>query len=285
MVGRGSPAGVSRARRGDPDEAEVEEREAGGTFFLLAGPARVGETVELPREEAHHATRVLRLPSGSTVAATDGAGGRYRVRLLRRGAGAVGEILEAERLRPEPPEIEVGLGAGRRERFLWAVEKLTELAVAAVVPLLSATVQGRKRGAAAAVGLESRARSRAAAALKQSLGTRLPRLEPPVDAAGWASRPFDGLSLVLSLPAAGASALAAVVLQELRVDAGLAGRGFRLAIGPEGGFLPDEERTLLAAGFRPAHLGPRRLRFETAAVAGVASVRAVMATEGTAWSA
>lgn len=271
MVGRRAADGVSRARDG-------------GTFFLLAGPAQAGDTVELPRDEAHHATRVLRLPTGATVAATDGVGGRYRLRLGRRGAAVLAEVLDAERVEAEAPPIEVGLGAGRRDRFLWAVEKLTELAVAAVVPLLSTAVQGRRGRMAAPAGLEARARARAASAIKQSLGSHLPRIETPVDAPGWASRPFAGLSLLLSLPEAGLDSLPAVVLRALRADPGLAGRGFRLAIGPEGGFLADEERTLAGAGFRAAHLGERRLRFETAAVAAAVSVRAIAATEGVAWS-
>jgi 16S rRNA (uracil1498-N3)-methyltransferase len=295
MVGRSPAPGVSRARPGDPRGSEIEGGEAengdaeggdaeGGTLFFLGAPAASGETVELPRDEAHHATRVLRLPGGAVVGATDGIGGRYRLRLLRRGPAVLGEVLQAERLAAERPAIEVGLGAGRRERFLWAVEKLTELAVAAIVPLLSEAVQGRRGRAARGTGLDARARARAAAALKQSLGSHLPRIEPPVDARGWASRSFDGLSLLLSFPAAGVAPLAAVILAEIRAEPGLAARGVRLAVGPEGGFLADEERTLAASGFRPAHLGARRLRFETAAVAAAATVRAVVATEGIAWS-
>jgi 16S rRNA (uracil1498-N3)-methyltransferase len=166
------------------------------------------------------------------------------------------------------PALEVGLGAGRRERFLWCVEKLTELEVARVTPLLSATVQHRvARARDGATRLSERALARAAAALKQSRGTHLPEVPAPLDPREWASRQFDGLSVLLAFPAPGVRPLAAVV-------ASARARAFRLAVGPEGGFLPDEEAALARAGFVPAHLGRRRLRFETAAVAAVCQVRA-----------
>jgi len=49
-----------------------------------------------------------------------------------------------------------------------------------------------------------------------------------------------------------------------------------LAIGPEGGFEPSEIAALDAAGFVPVSLGANVLRFETAAIAGVAAVRAAL---------
>lgn len=52
---------------------------------------------------------------------------------------------------------------------------------------------------------------------------------------------------------------------------------FRVAVGPEGGFLDHEEAALVEVGFLRAHLGARRLRFETAAVAAVCQIRAVTA--------
>lgn len=47
-----------------------------------------------------------------------------------------------------------------------------------------------------------------------------------------------------------------------------------LAVGPERGWADDDRNALRAAGFTLAHLGPRVLRTETAAVAGVTLTRA-----------
>jgi 16S rRNA (uracil1498-N3)-methyltransferase len=53
-----------------------------------------------------------------------------------------------------------------------------------------------------------------------------------------------------------------------------------LAVGPEGGFEPDELDLMRGAGFAPASLGASVLRFETAAVAGVAAARALLEAAG-----
>ena len=45
-----------------------------------------------------------------------------------------------------------------------------------------------------------------------------------------------------------------------------------ILIGPEGDFSREEVELALQCGFRPVHLGPSRLRTETAALAAVAAV-------------
>ncbi len=256
------------AARAETRGARCEAAEEAPTFFLLDASAVPGATVELPSEEAHHALRVLRLESGALVPATDGHGARYRLRLLASGRHCLAEVLARELEPPARPALEIGVGAGRRERFLWCVEKLTELEAARVTPLLTAAVQ--RPSALLGAGGEryaARALARARAALKQSRGVHLPEIPPPEDVRAWAARSFAGHSFLLAFPAPGVPALAAA--------AALAGaEAYRLAVGPEGGFLPEEESALVEQGFTPAHLGVRRLRFETAAVAGACHVRA-----------
>jgi len=46
-----------------------------------------------------------------------------------------------------------------------------------------------------------------------------------------------------------------------------------LLIGPEGGFTTDEANVAQQAGFVPVLLGPRVLRTETAAIAGIAALQ------------
>lgn len=263
---------MSAARHAREAEGRAEEAP---TFFLLGEPALPGSTVELPPEEAHHALRVLRLEGGVVVPATDGRGARYRLRLAPSGGSCAAEVLERVDEAPAAPRVEVGVGAGRRERFLWCVEKLTELEVARLTPLLARAVQGR-RGLEGEGGrrLAERARARAAAALKQSKGAHLPEISLPEDATVWARRSFDGRPLLLALPAPGIPSLAAAVAGALRQALPFV-RAFRLAVGPEGGFLAEEEAAFTEAGFARVHLGRRRLRFETAAVAGVCQVRAI----------
>lgn len=248
---------------------------AGGTQFLLERGATLGDVVSLSDDEAHHALHVLRLSQGQIVAATDGRGGRYRLRLTRIGGGGVqATVLAREDVPVAVPRIDVGIGAGRRERFLWCVEKLTELETAGIVPLLSEAVQGaRLLRAGEGARLSERARARAAAALKQSLGAHAPDVREPVDLERWAREPFAGASLVLAMPASAMASLAVTAAGGSAADA----RAVRVAVGPEGGFLPAEETLLIECGFVPVHLGERRLRFETAALVAVSQLRAAAA--------
>jgi 16S rRNA (uracil1498-N3)-methyltransferase len=56
-----------------------------------------------------------------------------------------------------------------------------------------------------------------------------------------------------------------------------------LAVGPEGGFSPEEVKRFLAAGFKPLVMGNTILRTETAALYGAAAVRIIL-LEKTAWT-
>ena len=50
------------------------------------------------------------------------------------------------------------------------------------------------------------------------------------------------------------------------------GQDIIVLIGPEGDFSPAEAELALANGFIPVHLGPSRLRTETAALTAVSAV-------------
>jgi 16S rRNA (uracil1498-N3)-methyltransferase len=49
-----------------------------------------------------------------------------------------------------------------------------------------------------------------------------------------------------------------------------------IAVGPEGGVEPEERTLLTGAGFLPVRIAPLTLRFETAAIAGLAIARAAL---------
>jgi 16S rRNA (uracil1498-N3)-methyltransferase len=51
---------------------------------------------------------------------------------------------------------------------------------------------------------------------------------------------------------------------------------FEIAIGPEGGWAPEEEALFDASGWRAVSLGPRILRAETAAITALAVVASVL---------
>jgi 16S rRNA (uracil1498-N3)-methyltransferase len=86
---------------------------------------------------------------------------------------------------------------------------------------------------------------------------------------GW--RPAHGLRRLIFADEAAASASPVQTISSLR------GLPVGVLIGPEGGFSDEERELLLAQDFVvPVSLGPRILRTDTAAVAALALVQAII---------
>ena len=148
----------------------------------------------------------------------------------------------------------------KRGRIDWLVEKATELGVTAWRPVMferSRSVSPRGEGEAFA----AKVRARMIGALEQSGGAWLPAVHPPCEVGDAAQ---DARMPARFLLQAGAP----------RLDAAHAASGAAVILGPEGGITPEEQATLAAAGWVPAALAAGTLRFETAAVAALAIIRA-----------
>jgi RsmE family RNA methyltransferase len=110
-----------------------------GRFLLLDIPLAQDAEVELPFEIAHQARDVLRLGIGDTIRLLDGAGGEYPAQLIEVSRKRVLVRLGArEDGLPDPPvRVTLCLGMLKAAKFEVALQKCTELGVAAFVPLLT----------------------------------------------------------------------------------------------------------------------------------------------------
>ncbi|MGH9047273.1 MAG: RsmE family RNA methyltransferase [Acidimicrobiales bacterium] len=197
---------------------------------------------DLGADDAHHLSRVLRLEKGELVIAADGRGTSVLCRYVGTG---LEPTATAEFVARRTPSITVGFAPVKGDRPEWAVQKLTELGVDAIVPLLSERSVVRwpaERGVRAAERLRRVSREAAA----QSRQAWLPELTDPMS-----------LHAFVEDFGAGAVALA-------DPDGDLPTLGTpTIAIGPEGGW-GDSERSL---GLAMVRLATGVLRAETAAVA------------------
>lgn len=249
------------------------------TFFHPdAGPDPVGREIALAASEARH-VRSLRLRAGEEVRVTDGAGGLWRARL--EGAGEEeARCVPMERLdAPAPLPVEVAFGVAAKGRTLLLVEKAVELGALSLQP-----VEFRRSRSVADAGRSAafwrKAGRRAVAALKQCGGARLPEIGPVRDLhdfLGRTRRPTPG-----GAPREEGPDVLLHRSGSRRLGGALEGWGgratLRLLLGPEGGLEDDELRACREAGFAAASLGPRVLRFETAAVAALAVAADRLAT-------
>jgi len=231
-------------------------------FFSADQPLAPGVTVSLGDEAAHHA-RVRRLESGAPVFVADGVGARAVGRIVRLTTQEIEVALDEVQRSLRLPEAHLLVPIGDKDRMLWCAEKCTELGATSWSPVLwnrSRSVSPRGEGAA----FRERVRARMRSALVQSHGAWLPDVPDDVsidrvlaDSSPNATR----LVLDVSGDAFGRVPVAAPVT---------------IAVGPEGGFEPEELEQLRGARFRPVSLGANVLRFETAAVAALAIVRAAL---------
>ncbi|RYD52317.1 MAG: 16S rRNA (uracil(1498)-N(3))-methyltransferase [Sphingobacteriales bacterium] len=229
-------------------------------LFYTPDIPKAGGVLDLPEETARHLVQVLRKEVGFELLLTDGHGTKASGVLAETGKKRASvQIQQIERI-PEPqPRLTLAVAftkaAARNE---WLLEKVTELGVSRIVPLLvqrSETEKFRKERWEAIL----------VSAMQQSQQYWLPQLEAPQKLQSFLQQPFNGQLLMAHCMDSGPRQSFRDVLQP--------GTNACLLIGPEGDFTEAEVLAALGAGARPVTLGLNRLRTETAAMTGAAYFR------------
>jgi 16S rRNA (uracil1498-N3)-methyltransferase len=216
-----------------------------------------GDHAYLLGQNANHLFRVLRAQPGQQFdVAVEGVlrVGTVTVATADRVEFHLGEEVKAEAL----PEITVYLSVFKFDRFEWALEKLTELGVSRIVPVIAERTA--QHLAKAADARTERWRKIAREAAQQAR-----RIAPPEIAA-------TARASAITKNVKHAAILLSEVENAVSLKSALAGcrPPLSLAFGPEGGWTPEEADMFKAAGWKSASLGKTILRAETAAIAAVA---------------
>lgn len=225
----------------------------------------VGTQVTVEGDEAHHAVAVRRLRVGESLVLTDGTGTSLTGEIVSTGKRVLTVRVTSVATRPEPqPEITVVQALPKGERGELAVEVLTEIGVARIVPWSAARSVAVWKGERADRSV-ARWRSTAREAAKQSRRSWFPEV---TDLAGTDEvvRLLGAATLAVVLHEAASIALTSLPVPD---------RGrVVLVVGPEGGFDGAEVEVFRAAGARSTRLGSEVLRTSTAGVAAVAALLA-----------
>ncbi|MDD1014088.1 16S rRNA (uracil(1498)-N(3))-methyltransferase [Pseudomonas rubra] len=221
--------------------------------FFIDAPLSLGEH-DLPEAQAHYIGRVLRMAAGDAVQLFDGSGQEFRGQLLEVGKKAVRVQLDEAFAGQADSSLHIHLGQGlsRGERMDWAIQKATELGVAAITPIVSERCEVRLKDERADKRL-AHWRQVAISACEQCGRSSVPVIHPPQLLADWLKACDEDLKLVLH-------PVAEPMISHQK-PASLA-----FLIGPEGGLSEAEVEQAKGAGFHAARLGPRVLRTETAPV-------------------
>jgi 16S rRNA (uracil1498-N3)-methyltransferase len=154
------------------------------------------------------------------------------------------------------------------DRMEWAIEKATELGVAALAPVIAQRTE--KHLALAAEKRAERWRRIAHEAAQQSRRSDVPLIHSPISLADHVRAASGATRIVLAEQER--TTTLRLRIEEAAEAAGEEMPALEIAIGPEGGWAPAEEALFDANGWRGATLGPRILRAETAAIAALAVV-------------
>lgn len=209
----------------------------------------------LQGDEARHATRVMRLGAGDAVTLFDGTGWEYTA-VVRSVARSEIELVvtAAESIdREAPVRVTLGVAMPKGDRQKVLVEKLTELGVACLTPLVTERSVAQPK----ASGVEKLRRT-VIEASKQCGRNRLMQIDEPTPLQAFLER-CDADRRLIAHPHRDRQAPATSVEGPVAV-----------AIGPEGGFTEDEVAAAEAAGWGAVSLGRAILRVETAAIAAAA---------------
>jgi len=147
----------------------------------------------------------------------------------------------------------------------WAIEKATELGVEQITPILARRTE--KHLAQAATKRVERWRRIALEAAKQSRRTDIPEIADPIALKPALERDTSTTRILLSETEQ--QTTLATALNQAR-PTGYEPVALSLAIGPEGGWTPEEMTLFTQHHWQPVTLGPRILRAETAAIAAIA---------------
>jgi 16S rRNA (uracil1498-N3)-methyltransferase len=223
-----------------------------------------GDLIDLPPEEAHHLTHVLRLGAGDEIAVFDGRGAERRARVERTGRrGARVRLLDSMPTAPEPRvALTLAQAILKGDRMDAVVRDATMLGVAAVQPLVTRRTIGRAPAARAGSARE-RWRRIAIASAKQCRRAVVPEVLQAVDFEEWVGGVEGGVILVEP----------GVPHHEQSMPDSPVSRAV-LVVGPEGGWEAAELDAARRARFRPLTLGALTLRAEAAPLVAIAALRA-----------
>ncbi len=230
--------------------------------LYVDAPLAQGGAVALDRDQANYLGNVLRLAAGDPILLFNGRDGEWQATLQQAGKKVLAAAIGAQaRPQPQAADLHFLFAPLKHARLDYLVQKAVEMGVSLIQPVLTRHTQ------VARVNTD-RMRANAIEAAQQCGVLAVPEIAAPAAFDAVAGRDSERLLVFCDEDAAVKDPVAA-----------LAGAGpgpISLLVGPEGGFAEAERETLLR---RPRvlriSLGPRILRADTAAVAGLALIQAV----------
>jgi 16S rRNA (uracil1498-N3)-methyltransferase len=218
----------------------------------------------LATDQAHYVANVLRMREGGEILLFNGRDGEWRGRIEAVAKKKV-ELALVEQTRPQTPPSDLlyCFAPLKKGRLDYLVQKAVEMGAGRLLPVITQHTQVPKLGI-------DRLQANVIEAAEQCGILSVPHVEEPVKLEKMLENWDENRQLIFCDEAAPDNN-PITALERLK------GGKTALLVGPEGGFSESERKMLYAADYVTAiPLGPRILRADTAAVAALALVQAVI---------
>ena len=225
-----------------------------------------GGICRLDQDESGHCIKVLRHRSGDEISVIDGCGTLHRCRITSDShKGVEATVIESVTgWGGHPYRLHMAVCPTKNnDRYEWFAEKACEIGLDEVSPVIGEHSERR-------IFKTARIEKILVSAAKQSLKGAVPSVNEPISVKDF----IKGHSSdeALKMIAYCFENDEAPRRSRKEVLSGYEGQDIIILIGPEGDFSPAEAELALSHGFIPVHLGPSRLRTETAALTAVSAV-------------
>nr|WP_299172464.1 16S rRNA (uracil(1498)-N(3))-methyltransferase [uncultured Allomuricauda sp.] len=203
-------------------------------------------------EESKHILKVLRKKEGDILYITNGRGYLFEAKILEADLKKCKvQIISEDKSVPKRYKLHLAVAPTKmNDRYEWFLEKATEIGVDEITPIIC------ERSERKTIKMERMERI-VQSAMKQSLQTFLPKLNPPIAYKDFLNGEVKGLKFIAHCDEGEKMEL------KRRVAAD---KDITILIGPEGDFSVPEIASAIEKGFVPVALGNTRLRTETAAI-------------------
>jgi 16S rRNA (uracil1498-N3)-methyltransferase len=227
---------------------------------IFYAPDINGNSYTLDEKESKHLIRVLRMTKGSNVRLIDGKGNLYEGIISNPDynkctINITGKTKDFEK---RNYRLHIAISPLKNpERFDWFVEKSVEIGIDEITPLICKNTEKP--------GIKSdRVNNLIISAMKQSLKANKTVLNEPCSFKDFISSDLNGIRMIAHCDASRERKKISEVYSK--------NANSIILIGPEGDFSREEVTSAITMGFFPVHLGPSRLRTETAGVAACHSI-------------
>jgi 16S rRNA (uracil1498-N3)-methyltransferase len=237
--------------------------------LFVESPLAEAAVVTLDRKQANYLINVLRLKPGDDVLLFNGRDGEWRAQLATAKKAVQLTAMERMREQTQPGDLHYLFSPLKHARLDYMVQKAVELGASRLQPVMMRHTQAER------VNL-GRMRANAIEAAEQCGILNIPDIAEPTTLGAFADAWVPERLLVFCDEDADVKDPVAA-LEGGRDPAGIGASPVTLLVGPEGGFAEEERASLLElANVVRLSLGPRILRADTAAVAALTLVQAVL---------